>query len=86
MGSSELVLPVEDGDVASGHAEAVDVLQIEGRFGFARSTVPVGQALCPTCLDGGVEIGSFHSVDVNGTELVRLLAEDREGEMFHERR
>jgi hypothetical protein len=50
---------VEDGDIACGHAEAVDVLQGKGRVGFAGTAIPIGEALLASGLDGGFEIRSF---------------------------
>ena len=81
-----MVLPVEDVDVAFGHAEAVDVLQREGCVGPAGTSIPVREALHAPGLDGGVEIRGFDGVDVDRAELVRLLAEDGEGGLVHERR
>ena len=76
MGSIELVLPVEDGDIACGNAEAVDVLQREGRIGFAGAAIPISEALLASGLDGGSKIHRFHGIDVNGSQLIRLLTKD----------
>ena len=81
-----LVLPVEDAYIASGHAEAVDVLQCEGFCGSAAVPVPIGEALRPAGLDGGFEIGCLDGIDMDGSQLSRLLAEDSEGGGDHERR
>ena len=86
MGSIGLVPPMEDGDIATGNTEAMDVLQGEWGAGSNRSAVPVGEALRPAGLDGGFEIGCFDGIDVDGAELVGLLAEDGEGGLVHERR
>ena len=86
MGSIDLVLPMQDGDIAFGHAEAVDVLQVEGSIGSALSTIPVGETLLASGLDGGFEIHGFDGVDVDGAEVVRLLAKDGECQGAHARR
>jgi hypothetical protein len=81
-----LILPVEDGDITFGNAEAMNILQGEGRFGFAATSIPICEALLPTGLDRGLKIRCFHCIDVNGAELVRLLTKDGEARLVHERR
>jgi hypothetical protein len=66
---------VEDGDVAGGNAEAVDVFEGVGGGGVG---VLVGEAAEAAEVDGGVEVGGPHGVDVDGALAVGLLAEDGE--------
>ncbi len=74
LGSVELILPVEDGDVPGCDAEAVDVSKGE-RF----AAVPVPEALLATGEDGGVQVSSFDGIDVDGAEVAAFLTEDGVG-------
>ena len=73
-------MPMEDVDVASGHAEAMDVFEGEGAGGAGS---PIPEALLATGLDGGGEVGGFDGIDVDGALGVGLAAEDGVGGEGH---
>lgn len=62
---------MKDADIACGHAEAMDVLQREGRIRSGGSTIPIGEALLASGLDGGCKIHGLDRIDVDGSQLIR---------------
>jgi hypothetical protein len=64
----------------------MDVLQGEERVGFAGASIPIDEALLASGLDGGGKIRGFDGIDVNGSQLIRLLTKDSEGGSVHARR
>ena len=81
-----LVFPIEDGDIACGNAEAVDVVQSEAA-GFA--AVPIFEALLATGENRGLKVRGFNGVDMRGALAICLTAIDGEGVggwFAHERR
>lgn len=74
-----LVLPVEDLDVASCNAEAVDGFFIPPALLCGGPGGPIVDALLFSGYDGRCQIGGLDGGDMNGAAAVGLLTEHGEG-------
>ena len=87
-GSLDLILPVEDFDVACGDSQAVDGVLIPSTFVGGGPGGPIIDALLSSYDDGGFQIGSLDGGDMDGATATGPLTEYGEGSSrsVHERR